>query len=56
MSLENLKTKLTILKEKISTLEKDNIELLEKFGKVKKEKIELQEKFEKITLEVKKHA
>ncbi|KRX02737.1 hypothetical protein PPERSA_02227 [Pseudocohnilembus persalinus] len=56
MSLQNLKSKLVTLKEKIVKLQKDSVTLDEQYTKVLQEKKDLEEKFENITLEVKKDA
>jgi chromosome segregation ATPase len=56
MSLFNLKTKLTTLKDKISKLKKDRDDLDERYAKVELEKRQLEEKFDIITLEIKTHA
>jgi predicted nucleic acid-binding Zn-ribbon protein len=55
MSLQNLKSRLVTLRDKIHKLEMDARELDIEYARVIKEKTDLEEKFEKITLEVKKH-
>jgi len=44
------------LREKITKLNSDNLDLDVQYAKIVKEKHELEDKFEKITIEVKKHA
>jgi len=56
MSLQNLKSMMINLKDKIHKLEIDARELDVQYSKVVKEKSDLEEKFEKITMEVKKNA
>jgi len=56
MSLFNLKTKLTTLRDKISKLRRDRDDLDERYAKVEEEKRSLEDKFDQITNEIKTHS
>jgi len=56
MSLDNLKIKLSTLRDKIRRLEREQEELDARYIQVLQEKKDLEDRFERITMEVKMHA